>query len=455
MTPRLSEPPNLRRWIERSARRGRQIATRDHVLDLGGLARGSALGPGLGALDGRSVVLHVDDMASVAAALIDLDGLARRIVLCPPGWGRTEVESAARDAEADALVFDEGVSPSTELAIMAPCRLPVRPSEIQPTRELETEWVLATSGTSGPPKLVVHTLKTLTGAISPAPLQQWATFYDIRRYGGLQIFLRALSGEGSLTLSGAEESVDAFLIRMNAAGVTHISGTPSHWRKVLMSGQARRIDPEYVRLSGEIADDAVLEALGALYSRARIEHAYASTEAGVVFTVGDGKAGFPADWLEREGGVEMRVVDGALQVRSDRRALKFLGANAAPIADNEGFVDTGDMVERRDDRLYFVGRRGGVINVGGAKVHPEEVEAALNGHPAVRASRVFARRNPITGSLVMADVVLRDGTTPREGLERAILASCRQRLPAYKAPVKLRFLDELSLTSGGKLARDG
>ena len=268
------------------------------------------------------------------------------------------------------------------------------------------------------------------GAIADAPLQQWATFYDIRRYGGLQIFLRALSGQGSLSLGGDGESVGSLLARFGAAGITHISGTPSHWRKVLMSGEGRRIDPDYVRLSGEIADDAILGALRALYPRARIEHAYASTEAGVVFAVDDGRAGFPASWLDSDGAVQMKVVDGSLRVRSDRCALRFLGADAPPLADEDGFVDTGDMVERRGDRLYFVGRRGGVINVGGAKVHPEEVEAALNAHAAVRASRVFARKSPITGALVFAEVVLRDERLADAAAEREILAACRARLAA-------------------------
>jgi acyl-coenzyme A synthetase/AMP-(fatty) acid ligase len=285
-------------------------------------------------------------------------------------------------------------------------------------------------------------------------VQQWATFYDIRRYGGLQIFLRALGGRGSLNLGGIDESVDAFLIRLSRAGVTHISGTPSHWRKVLMSGEARRIDPAYVRLSGEIADDAVLAALSAMYPRARVEHAYASTEAGVAFAVDDGRAGFPATWLDNDGPVRMRIVDGALQLRSDRQALGFLGTGAPALADEEGFVDTGDMVERRGDRLFFLGRRGGIINVGGAKVHPEEVEAALNAHAAVRASRVFARKNPITGALVVADVVLRDDRA-HEGLEGEILAACRARLPAHMTPTKLRFVAELPITGAGKLARHG
>ena len=150
----------------------------------------------------------------------------------------------------------------------------------------------------------------------------------------------------------------------------------------------------------------------------------------------------------------MRVVEGALQIKSDRRALRFLGQET-PIADSEGFVDTGDMVELRGDRYVFVGRRGGIINVGGAKVHPEAVEAAINAHPAVQASRVFARKNPITGAIVVADVVLHAGAGSQIGLEREILEACRSQLPAYMTPTRLRFVPELPMTEGGKLLRHG
>jgi acyl-coenzyme A synthetase/AMP-(fatty) acid ligase len=368
------------------------------------------------------------------------------------------MESAARDAEADAVVYEDGdAPPCVPVKFAVPCRLPLEPLKLKRFADRETEWVLPTSGTTGPPKLVIHNLRTLTGAIVEAPLQQWATFYDIRRYGGLQIFLRALSGRGSLVLSGEGESVSAILARFGAARITHISGTPSHWRKVLMSGEGRRIDPEYVRLSGEIADDAVLAALRSLYPRARIEHAYASTEAGVVFAVGDEESGFPASWLDRDDSVRMKVVGGALHVCSNRCALRFLGASAPPLTDKDGFVDTGDIVERRGDRLHFVGRSGGVINVGGAKVHPEEVEAALNAHSAVQASRVFARKSPITGAVVYADIVLRDRVTGEAAYEREseILAACRTLLAPHKVPAGVRFVADLPMTDGGKLARNG
>jgi len=96
----------------------------------------------------------------------------------------------------------------------------------------------------------------------------------------------------------------------------------------------------------------------------------------------------------------MRIVDGSLRVRSASCALRFLGADAPPLADRDGFVDTGDIIDRRGDRLYFVGRRGGVINVGGLKVHPEEVEAALNAHAAVRARVSHSASNTHSGSPV-------------------------------------------------------
>src|SRR5439155_656956 len=124
---------------------------------------------------------------------------------------------------------------------------------------------------------------------------------------------------------------------------------------------------------------------------------FASTAAGVAFDVGDGRAGFPASLIgPHGGGLELKVEDGSLRIRSTRTAARYLGDQAEALVDADGFVDTADMLERRGDRYYFVGRRDGIINVGGQKVHPEEVEAIINGHPRVRMSLVRTRKAPIT-----------------------------------------------------------
>src|SRR5204862_7369670 len=182
----------------------------------------------------------------------------------------------------------------------------------------------------------------------------WGTFYDIRRYGRLQIFLRAVLGRGSFVLSGAGMPIGEYLVRLGAHGATHVSGTPSHWRRALMSPEAGAIAPRYVRLSGEIADQGILNALRSFYPRARVCHAFASTEAGVGFEVDDGLEGFPASMLALRGDVDMKVEDGSLRLRSARTALRYLGEENSALTDDEGFVDTGDIVELRGDRYYFL-----------------------------------------------------------------------------------------------------
>ena len=454
----MSDGATLVGLIARSGAAGRHIATPDCILALDELAATTGLGDNLPRLAGGSIILLSRGPLDAAAALIELDGVARRIVLCPPDFDPGHLGIVARDAEATAIVH-AGVARPPEtpgVELIAPYGPPAGKIGAPETPALATEWILMTSGTTGAPKMVVHTLATLTSAIGPAPPQEWATFYDIRRYGGLQIFLRALAGSGSLTLPGAQESTEDFLTRCGEAGVTHISGTPSHWRRVLMSHAARGFDPRYVRLSGEIADSAVLNALTALYPRARVAHAYASTEAGVGFSVDDGLPGFPASWLDAPpASVAMRVAEDSLRLRSPGAALRYLGDNPPELRDEDGFVDTGDLVERRAERYHFVGRSNGIINIGGAKVHPEEVEAVINMQAGVRASLVKARRNPITGALVAADVVVNAGVAADDALRASIIAACRQRLAPHKTPALVRFVPALAMTAGGKLARNG
>jgi acyl-coenzyme A synthetase/AMP-(fatty) acid ligase len=225
-----------------------------------------------------------------------------------------------------------------------------------------------------------------------------------------------------------------------------------------MSGDAGLLQPEYVRLSGEVADQSILDNLRAAYPHARIAHAFASTEAGVAFEVEDGLAGFPADFIdEPRGSIDLKVEAGTLRIRSSRNAARYLGEVQQAVTSGDGYVDTGDLVELVGDRYHFRGRKGGIINVGGYKVYPEEVEAVLNADPRVRMSLVRARRSPITGAVVVADVVLADPAhaagPDAERVKADLLNACRENLPAYKVPATLRLVPALELTAGGKLVR--
>jgi acyl-coenzyme A synthetase/AMP-(fatty) acid ligase len=415
----------------------------------------------------RSVLLCTGDQLGMARALAALDGTARRMVVCPAHFPQEWLASVMHRAEVDAIVSDV---PQVWGDCADVCGVTSRPDELAPpglnVRHTETEWVLFTSGTTGIPKLVVHTLRTLVGPIdrvrSLGARSVWSTFYDIRRYGGLQILLRALVAGGSMVLSSPRETPAEFLNRLAAEGVTHISGTPSHWRLALMSGAQDAISPGYVRMSGEVADQAIIGALRAAYADATVSHAFASTEAGLVFDVDDGQAGFPARFVGfPNSAAAIRVQDGSLRVRSGRVACRYLADALPPFLDADGFLDTGDMVELRGDRYHFVGRREGVINIGGQKVHPEEVEGIINQHPKVRMSLVKARPSPIVGAIVVADVVPRlprpisgeRSARERDSLPGEILQLCRDRLAPFKVPASVRIVPGLEIGPAGKLVR--
>jgi acyl-coenzyme A synthetase/AMP-(fatty) acid ligase len=432
------------------------------TLQVARLARESCLDGRLEELRGRVVILRVRDQLSAALAMIELDGVVRRMVLCPPEVSADYISAVISDAGADAWVGD--VAAPATLGLAVSIAITAQPEPVQGKTERRashlTEWILLTSATTGAPKLVQHTLASLSSAFAGQPRAPdtvvWSTFYDVRRYGGLQILLRALYC-GSMVLASVAEPVAQFLARAGEAGVTHISGTASHWRRALMSGEASKIAPRYVRLSGEIADQAILDALHAAYPTAAVAHAFATTEAGVAFEVDDGLAGFPATLLGAPGSsVELKIVGDTLRARSPGNATRYLGRQTASLIGSDGFVDTGDRVELCNGRYYFVGRSGGIINVGGLKVHPEEVEAVINSHPCVRMCLVKARRSPIMGAVVAADVVLADAvlaSTTDPKLVREILEHCRGLLAAHKVPTMIRIVPALDVSAAGKLVR--
>jgi acyl-coenzyme A synthetase/AMP-(fatty) acid ligase len=414
------------------------------------------------AVAGRNVLIVTDRPLSAALALCSLDGVAARLVICPPDLDMARLPEVIAAAGIDAIVHD-GAQGGVFPADVPAYAIDAGTKGAGPAYEaagLETQWALVTSGTTGAPKIAVHDLAGLTDAIkidfSLTDPIVWATFYDTRRFGGLQMLLRALTGGHSMMMTSPSEPMDDFIARLAPSGLTHLAGTPSHWRSALRRKAQDVLRPRYVRLSGEIADQSVLDSLARAFPGAAIGHAYASTEAGVGFEVNDGLAGFPLDYLTRRAPVELQVRDGSLRLRSSRAAHLYLGGDARVVADADGFVDSGDLIEQRGDRLYFAGRANGVINVGGLKVHPEEVEAVINQCPAVQICLVKSRRSPITGALVAAEVVLADpdvDTEQTQAIRRSILDACRGALAAYKVPTSIRFVDDLPITASGKLER--
>lgn len=322
----------------------------------------------------------------------------------------------------------------------------------------ETSWIIPTSGTTNIPKLVSHSFKSLTRTtkqnIEIGANYRWGLVYDIYRFSGIQVFLQSMLSGSTLIISEANASMPEILNNLLASNCNALSATPSFWRKVMMSKELNDLDFKIITLGGEIADESILQALRAKFIEAKVLHIYASTEAGVGFSVIDAHSGFPKQYLD-EGinGITLKISStSTLMINNGKQTQKYLSRDA--LYQNGGFIDTGDIIEIKGDRVYFLGRDSGAINVGGNKVQPEEVESTLLDLGFVQVAFVYPKKNPMMGNIVCADIVLKDGTGDTKIAKTEILKYCREKLENFKVPAIIKFVDDIETTHSGKLKRN-
>ena len=207
-----------------------------------------------------------------------------------------------------------------------------------------------------------------------------------------------------------------------------------------------------ITLGGEPADQSVLNALKSAFPDARIAHIYASTEAGVGFSVTDGLVGFPQQYLKNGvAGNQLRISEcGTLLVRPDKYAPTVGGAS---LVREDGFIDSGDLVEIRGERILFLGRDSGAINVGGNKVIPEEIEAVIREVEGVGEVLVKPKGSGLMGQLVTAEIQPMSPDADKASLKEKIMAHCRGRLEKYKVPAFIKFVAEIEHNPTGKISR--
>ncbi len=429
------------------------LVTTEGVVSFGALTEAArALAP---ALAGRRLVVNHADLALALRVLAAADGTAASVSLMSPQHDPA-VLAPLMNLLAPDFVLTQQAAALAQAGLTAPTAADLDDLTASPTAPCaDTAWIMTTSGTTSTPKLVRHSLSSLTRTArldtDRGRGQVWGMVYDYTRFAGLQVVLQSLMSGACLALPPQDAELNAQLVFLGTQGVTHLSATPTMWRKILMCPQHKQMDLRQITLGGEIADDAVLASVARAWPDARVSHIFASTEAGVGFSVIDRKAGFPASYLtDPPSGIGLRIAEGRLWVRNEQVGAQYLGDRDTLAQD--GWVDTGDMVEQREDRVHFKGRESGVINVGGNKVHPEEVERALLAHPHVQMARVYAKANPIMGALVMADVVPKADAP--ETLKQDLGAFLRARLEKHMVPASIRLLDGFEINAAGKIKRD-
>jgi len=320
-----------------------------------------------------------------------------------------------------------------------------------------TEWIIPTSGTTSKPKLVSHTLESLTRTTkSNIDLGEefiWGLSFDIYRFSGIQVFLQSIISGSTLVIKESLDDISDTLLFFSKYKCNSISGTPTFWRKILMSKESDLLNMKQITLGGEIVDQNILNALSKKYINSRIVHIYASTELGAGFTVVDKKAGFPISYLVNGiNNLEMKIVDDILWIKPKKKVQKYLSKKDI-MFDEEGFINTGDRVNIKEDRVFFLGRSSGAINVGGNKVQPEEVEIEILSTNFVSSVKVYGLKNPIMGFLVVADVVLKNNNLDIKTVKSKILEYCRKNLENYKVPAIIKVVDSIETNNNGKIIR--
>jgi acyl-CoA synthetase (AMP-forming)/AMP-acid ligase II len=127
-------------------------------------------------------------------------------------------------------------------------------------------------------------------------------------------------------------------------------------------------------------------------------------------------------------------VDGLLEIKSDSAMLGYI--NAPSPYTEDGWFKTGDAVEVNGEYFRILGRRSELINVGGEKVFPQEVENVILELDQVKDVVVFGEKNPLTGSIVCAKISV-DESLPKQEIVKLIKTHCRSKLAPFKVPVKI------------------
>jgi acyl-CoA synthetase (AMP-forming)/AMP-acid ligase II len=315
--------------------------------------------------------------------------------------------------------------------------------------------ILATGGTTGTPKLVLHDLAALLATVPMKEGRPWRTLPLLRfdHIGGLDVAWRALAGRQVLVAPPAELSPEAVAATIARHRVEVLPATPSFLNLLLLAGAEGRHDLGSLRIvpyGAEPMPAGLLERLRAALPQVEFLQRFGTSETGSLPVVGVG-AGLKL--AAAAAGFAWKVVDDELWVSSPARGLGYLAGESGQL-ENPGWFRTGDFAEQLPDgAVRVLGRRADLINVGGEKVLPGAVEAALLAHPDVADCRVFALPNAVLGQVVAAEVVWRGEGTDAVDVKRRLQAFAAATLPKCHLPAVVRLVAAIDTTRNFKKVR--
>jgi long-chain acyl-CoA synthetase len=300
--------------------------------------------------------------------------------------------------------------------------------------------VLFSSGSTGQPKAALHDLARLLPKFQ-IPRQKLRTlvFLLLDHIGGINTLFYTLANGGAAVLASAR-SAAAVCIAIETHRVELLPSSPTFLNLLLLSGEVERHDLSSLRLityGTEPMPASTLERACLAFPGARFLQTYGMTELGILRSQSRESNSL---WIRIGGeGFEWKVVDGRLRIRAESAMLGYL--NAPHPFDADGFFDTGDLVEADGEWIRFLGRTSEVINVGGSKVHPSEVESVLLNMEHVVDVVVSGEPHALTGQMVVATIRLAR-SEPLADFKLRMRLFCRDRLAPFQIPARVRLTQE-------------
>jgi long-chain acyl-CoA synthetase len=385
---------------------------------------------------GDVVILKGDYSALSIAMLLALIERACIIVpLTPPAFDSLgEVPEVAPKY----VINVEGENPSLEF-VNSKCPLPDLYKIIQ--QRNVPGLVLFTSGSSGKPKAVVHDFSRLIEKFH-ARRSSLITlnFLLFDHWGGLNTLFQCLSNL-CLTVVPAHRGAKYICELIEAHSIELLPATPSFLNMLLISKSHighNLASLKLITYGAEKMSESTLHNLRKTFPKIELRQTYGMIELGVLRAKSKSADSL---WVKLGGeGYNTRVVDGILQIKANSAMLGYINAES-PFTE-DGYLITGDAVEVDGDWIKILGRQSDIINIGGQKVYPAEVEAILLDCPKVEDAIVYGEPHPLLGKIVCADVVLEANTNEAE-MRQAIRDFCRKRLQSFMIPVKTIFVKEI------------
>jgi acyl-coenzyme A synthetase/AMP-(fatty) acid ligase len=300
--------------------------------------------------------------------------------------------------------------------------------------------VLFSSGSTGKSKAAVHDLSLILDKFRiQRKRQRTISFLMFDHIGGINTMLHTLSNGGCLIVV-PDRTPDGVLFAIEEHEAEVLPTSPTFLNMVLVSEAYKRHDLSSLRLvtyGTEPMPQATLNRLHAVLPHVQLQQTYGLSELGILRSK---SASSDSLWVKIGGeGYETRVVDGILQIKAKSAMLGYLNA-PSPFTEDGWFV-TGDEVDQEGEYFLIRGRRSEIINVGGQKVWPAEIEGVIQELLNVSDVTVYGEPNAITGQIVCARVALRS-YEPMRDFVTALKLHCHDKLPSYKVPARVTVTED-------------